>query len=138
MAFWSVRVFPKYLNCSTFSKELFPLFMFWFSPACWSRDKAVYLVGHWYSTVKQSNKQTWHYKTHIVVCYTKFTLHSISSGVHIERQTAKFCFHVCQVSNDNRKAYVVLTLSRTRCPNRGSPTFVTWPLAIFIKCVQLE
>jgi hypothetical protein len=36
--FWFVRVVPKYLNCSTLSKELLSICILWLHPAVWSGD----------------------------------------------------------------------------------------------------
>jgi hypothetical protein len=36
-------VVPKYLNCSTFSKHLLPIFMSWLCPAFWWWDSNIYL-----------------------------------------------------------------------------------------------
>jgi hypothetical protein len=44
MEYWFVKIFSKYLSCFTFSKDLFPIFMLGFCPACWSRDTTIYLV----------------------------------------------------------------------------------------------
>jgi hypothetical protein len=41
---WFVTVIPKYLNCDTFSNDLFPIFIFWCWSAFWSRDTNIYLV----------------------------------------------------------------------------------------------
>ena len=38
------KVIPKYLNSSTFSKELLSIFILWLHPAFWSRDMTMYLV----------------------------------------------------------------------------------------------
>jgi hypothetical protein len=42
--FWFVTVVPRYLNCATFSKHLFPVFMSWFCPAFWWRGTNIYLI----------------------------------------------------------------------------------------------
>ena len=42
--FWFVKVVSKYLNSSSFAKELFSLFILWLYPAFWSRDMITYLV----------------------------------------------------------------------------------------------
>ena len=42
--FWFVKVVPKYLNSSTFSKVLLSILTLWFRPAFWSRDLTMYLV----------------------------------------------------------------------------------------------
>ena len=44
MEFWFVRVVFKYMNCSTLSKELLPIFTLWLLRAFWSRDMTMYLV----------------------------------------------------------------------------------------------
>jgi len=42
--FWFIRVVPKYLKCSTLSRDLTTDFMLWFCPAFWSQDVTMYLV----------------------------------------------------------------------------------------------
>ena len=42
--FWFVNVVPKYLNCSTLSKQLLSVFISCLRPAFWSRDMTMYLV----------------------------------------------------------------------------------------------
>jgi hypothetical protein len=42
--FLFVRVVPKYLNCTTVSKDLLTSFTLPFCPAFWSRDMTIYLV----------------------------------------------------------------------------------------------
>jgi hypothetical protein len=42
--FWFVTVVPKYLVSATYSKHLLPIFMSWFFPAFWWRDRNMYLV----------------------------------------------------------------------------------------------
>jgi hypothetical protein len=41
---WFLTVVPKYLNCDTFSNDLFAIFMSWFCPAFWWWDSNIYLV----------------------------------------------------------------------------------------------
>jgi hypothetical protein len=42
--FWSVTVFTKYLNCDTFSNDLFAIFISRFWSTFWWRDSNIYLV----------------------------------------------------------------------------------------------
>jgi len=42
--FLFVKVVPKYLNCSTISKELLSFFILWLHPAFWTWDITIYLV----------------------------------------------------------------------------------------------
>jgi hypothetical protein len=42
--FWFVTAVPKYLNCTTFSNYMFPIFISRFWPAIWWRDANMYLV----------------------------------------------------------------------------------------------
>jgi hypothetical protein len=42
--FWFVAVVSKYLNCDTFSNDLFAIFISRFWPAFWTRDSSTYLV----------------------------------------------------------------------------------------------
>jgi hypothetical protein len=49
----TVRNVPKYLNCSTISKDVLPICMFPFCPAFWSRDTAIHLVS-WKFIVKEN------------------------------------------------------------------------------------
>jgi hypothetical protein len=44
--FWFVTVAPKYLNCDTFSNDLFATFMSRFWPTFWWRDSSIYLVSN--------------------------------------------------------------------------------------------
>jgi hypothetical protein len=41
---WFITVAPKYLNCDTFSNDLFAIFMSRFWPTFWWRDSNIYLV----------------------------------------------------------------------------------------------
>ena len=42
--FWFVKVVAKYLNSSTFSKELLSIFILWLRPESWSQDMTMFLV----------------------------------------------------------------------------------------------
>ena len=42
--FWFVKFVPKYLNSSTYSKDLISIFILWFLPAYRSRDKAMHVI----------------------------------------------------------------------------------------------
>jgi hypothetical protein len=42
--FWFVTLVPKYLNCDTFSRDLFAIFKCRFWPAFWWRNSNIFLV----------------------------------------------------------------------------------------------
>lgn len=44
MEVWFVKVVARYLNFSTLSKHVLPVFMLWFCPSGWSWDTTIYFV----------------------------------------------------------------------------------------------
>jgi hypothetical protein len=112
MEFRFVRVVPKYLNCSTLSKDLLSNFMLWFCPAFWSQDMTMYLVfsaftsrpisllattkasGHYVMQMKTIS--TAHFKSRLLFSY--LLLQRIKVCTNFNRLTDAVWFKVLRIS----------------------------------------